>query len=176
MKKFVDGHYLDMTQEEIAAMEAEVKRTELAERYRPFTAGEVSEMLITAQINTLAVDDHTALRMQTFYPTFESAVGQTVKQGFKFTYGGKLWRVNQPELLLQGHYLPGDGTQSLYSRVCEAHTGTMEDPVPYQGNMALEKGKYYFQDGSVYLCVRDTGNPVHHALEDLAGLYAERIF
>ena len=39
--------------------------------------------------------------------------------------------------------------------------------------MALEQGKYYIQDGVVYRCIRDTGNPVHHALADLVGVYVE---
>lgn len=37
--------------------------------------------------------------------------------------------------------------------------------------MALESGKYYNQGGVTYLCNRDTGNPVYHALSELVGLY-----
>lgn len=54
-----------------------------------------------------------------------------------------------------------------------AHAGTADDPIPYEGNMALENGKYYSQDGVVYRCTRDTGNPVFHALSELVGLYVE---
>lgn len=54
-----------------------------------------------------------------------------------------------------------------------AHAGTADDPIPYEGNMALESGKYYSQDGVVYRCTRDTGNPVFHALSELVGLYVE---
>lgn len=53
--------------------------------------------------------------------------------------------------------------------------GTADDPIPYEGNMALENGKYYSQDGVVYRCTRDTGNPVFHALSELVGLYVEAI-
>ena len=41
--------------------------------------------------------------------------------------------------------------------------------------MALESGKYYSQDNVTYLCNRDTGNPVYHALSELVGLYVERV-
>lgn len=41
------------------------------------------------------------------------------------------------------------------------------------GNRALESGKYYSQDGKVYRCTRDTGNPVYNALSELVGLYVE---
>jgi hypothetical protein len=140
---------------------------------RSLTVQDVIEMLIPKQINTLPVDDNTALRMRQFYPTFASVVGQTVKQGFKFTYADKLWKTIQPDLTIQAHYPPGAGTESLYEEVCEIHEGTMDDPIPYNGNMALENGKYYIQDWVIYLCIRDTGNPVYHALSTLVGLYVE---
>lgn len=68
-------------------------------------------------------------------------------------------------------WLPGTGTESLYTRIDEQHDGTKYDPIPYSGNMALEAGKYYSQGGKTYLCNRDTGNPVYNALADLVGLY-----
>ena len=173
MKKYINGQYIDMTAEEIAAMEAEAAQYEAAERTRPLTAEEVTALLIRQQINTLTVDDNTALRMKDFYPAFESVIGQTVKQGFKLTHGGKLWRTEQPEMTIQEHYAPGTGTESLYSEICESHAGTLEDPIPYNGNMALESGKYYSQNSKIYRCTRDTVNPVYNALSELVGLYVE---
>ena len=173
MIKLLNGKYVELTSEEIEAMQKAQAAFEAYERTRPLTESEVSRMLITQQINTLTVDDNTALRMKDFYPAFESIIGQTVKQGFKFTHGGKLWRTEQPEMTIQEHYAPGMGTESLYSEVCESHAGTLEDPIPYSGNMALESGKYYSQDGKIYRCIRDTGNPVYNALSELVGLYVE---
>lgn len=175
MKKYINGQYIDMTAEEIAAMEAEAAKFEAYDRTRPLTESEVSRMLIAQQINTLTVDDNTALRMKDFYPAFESVIGQTVRQGFKFTHGGKLWRTEQPEMTIQEHYAPGMGTESLYSEVCETHAGTLEDPIPYNGNMALESGKYYSQNSKIYRCTRDTVNPVYNALSELVGLYVEEV-
>lgn len=148
------------------------KWTVLPDR-RPLSQSEVSKLIIAQQINTLAVDDNTALRMKQFYPTFESIIGQAVKQGFKFTYGGKLWRVVQPEMTIQSHYPPGAGMESLYTEVCETHAGTLDDPIPYDGNMALENGKHYFQNFTIYLCNRDTVNPVYDPMSELVGLYVK---
>ena len=120
-----------------------------------------------------SIDGNDALTARSLYPTFESIIGKTMKQGFKFTHGGKLWRTEQPEMTIQEHYAPGMGTESLYSEVCETHAGTLEDPIPYNGNMALESGKYYSQNSKIYRCTRDTGNPVYHALSELVGLYVE---
>lgn len=42
------------------------------------------------------------------------------------------------------------------------------------GNMALTAGLYYVQDYTIYLCTRDTVNPVYNAMADLIGLYVEK--
>lgn len=174
MKIYENGKYRELTPSEIAEMEKQANLSAIAERSRPLTESEVSRMLITQQINTLTVDDNTALRMRDFYPTFESIVGQTIeKQGFKFTHNGKLWATVQPNLLIQVHYPPGIGTESLYTEICETHAGTLDDPIPYSGNMALVSGLYYMQDYTVYRCKRDTINPVYQPLSELVDVYLE---
>lgn len=159
----------------VAAIQDSAARAEVEERRRPLSFSEVQEILVRQQINTIAVDDQTALRMRRYYPTFSELVGQTVKNGTKFratdSEDADLYTVIQPELTIQEHYPPGVGTESLYTRIDEQHDGTKYDPIPYNGNMALENGKYYTQDGVLYLCNRDTGNPVYHSLSALVGLY-----
>lgn len=177
IKKYINGKYIDLTPEEITAMQAERAKAESNERTRQLTESEVSRLLIKQQINTLTVDDQTALRMRRYYPTFSELVGQTVTQGTKFrvddSEDADLYKTIQPELTIQAHYPPGVGTESLYTRIDEAHDGTKYDPIPYDGNMALENGKYYIQDGVTYLCNRSTGQPVYNALSELVGLYVE---
>ena len=174
MRKYINGEYIDMTAEEIAAMEVEAAKFEAYERTRPLTAEEVNAMLIRQQINSLAVDDSTALRMRVFYPDWEDMIGQTVeKAGFRFKHGGYLYKTIPANHIFQADWVPGAGTESIYTRIDESHAGTLTDPIPYSGNMALEEGKYYSQSGVVYLCTRDTVNPVHNALADLVGLYVE---
>ena len=177
MRNYVNGKYIEMTTEEITAMQDEAKKAEIQEKFRPLTAEEVTAILVRQQINTIAVDDQTALRMRIYYPTFSELVGQTVKKGTKFratdSEDADLYTVIQPELTIQEHYPPGTGTESLYTRIDEQHDGTKYDPIPYNGNMALQNGKYYTQNNILYLCNRDTGQPVYNALAELVGLYVE---
>ena len=167
MKKYVNGKLVDLTPEEIA----EAKIAAAMEKSRPLTEAEVSRMLITAQINTLSVDDNTALRMLAFYPEWASDTDYTV--GYKVQRNGKLWRCIQAHTSQIG-WEP-ENVASLWTEICESHSGTLEDPIPYNGNMALESGKYYSQDGKVYRCTRDTVNPVYNALSELVGLYVEEV-
>ena len=175
MRIFDGKEYRDMTEEEIAAMKEGSEKAAAEERHRPLSEAEIDSMLIRQQVNTLEVDDDTAFRMKAFYPTFDEVVGQTVKQGFKFTHVEKLYKTLQPQLTIGAHYPPGIGTENLYAQICESHDGSKYDPIPYSGNMALEKGKHYTQGGVTYRCICDTSNPVYSNLTDLVGLYVEAI-
>ncbi len=169
MRIFDGKTYRDMTDEEIAAVQEAQAEYELNERTRPLTESEVSRMLIAQQINTLTVDDNTALRMVAFYPEWAENAEYTA--GYKAQRNGKLWRCIQAHTSQAG-WEP-ENAASLWTEICESHAGTLDDPIPYSGNMALESGKYYMQDGKIYRCTRDTGNPVYNALSELVGLYVE---
>jgi hypothetical protein len=171
MKKYINGEYIEMTPEEIAEMQAEAVKADLIEKSRPLTESEVNRMLITQQINTLAVDDNTALRMKSFYPKWTENTAYTV--GYKVQRNGKLWRVIQPHTSQIG-WEP-ENAASLWEQINETHSGTIDDPIPYSGNMALVSGLYYMQDYVIYLCNRDTVNPVFNALSELVGLYVEAV-
>lgn len=146
------------------------KWTVLPDR-RPMSQSAVNKMLIAQQINTLEVDDNTAIRMRSFYPEWAENTAYAV--GHKVQYGGKLWRVVQAHTAQIG-WEPVN-VPSLWTEVCETHAGTLEDPIPYDGNMALENGKHYSQNSTIYLCNRDTGNPVYNKLAELVGLYVAEV-
>ena len=168
-KIYENGIIRDMTNEEIAAMQDAAARAEAEEKHRPLSAVEVQEMLLRQQINTLSVDDQTAYRMKGFYP--EWAAGEAYTVGYKLLYGGALYKV------LQAHTSQADWTPNavpaMFTRIDEQHDGSKYDPIPYDGNMALENGKYYSQGGVTYRCTRDTGIPVYQPLADLVGIYVE---
>lgn len=171
MRIYENGIYRDMTAEERSTWESDLRKSALQERSRPMTEAEVSRLLISAQINAIPVDDNTALRMAEFYP--EWAGGTAYPVGHKVRYSGKLWRVIQAHTAQAG-WEP-ENAASLWEQICESHAGTLEDPIPYDGNMALAAGLYYHQDYEIYRCTRDTGNPVYHALSELVGLYVEEV-
>lgn len=167
--KILNGIKVEMTPEEITAMQAEQAAYEAYERTRPLSSSEVQEMLVRQQINTIAVDDQTALRMVEFYP--EWSAGQAYTAGYKAQRGGKLWRCLQAHTAQNG-WEP-ENAASLWTEICESHAGTEDDPIPYDGNMALESGEHYIQDHVIYKCTRDTINPVYQPLSELVGIYVD---
>lgn len=177
MKICENGKIRDMTTAEIAAVEEATARREAEEKHRPLTADEVTQMLIRQQVNTLTVDDATALRMIAYYPEWESgkayATADGCPVGYKVVRGGKLYKL-RTEHTSQDNWEPGaTGTESLWTRIDEQHDGTKYDPIPYDGNMALAEGLYYTQGGVIYLCTRSTESPVYNALSELVGAYVE---
>ena len=160
----------DITPEEISAMQTEQAKAEAAERHRPLTESEALSLLLKQQVNTLEVDDQTACRMREFYPAWSAGIAYTA--GYKVQNNGRLWRCRQAHTSQEG-WEP-ENVPALWEEICETHDGSRYDPIPYEGSMALENGKYYSQDGVTYLCNRDTVNPVYNPLRELVGIYVEQ--
>lgn len=92
---------------------------------------------------------------------------------YKVRRNGKVYRAMQAHTS-QDDWMP-ENTPALWEVIDETHAGTLEDPIPYEGNMTLTNGLYYTQDGEVYKCIRDTIYPVHNRLEELIALYVEKV-
>lgn len=134
------------------------------------------------EFKTLGLSAEQMLTHKAFAPKWGEDIkeGDALVKGDKFTYEGKLYAVLQDHTILP-HYYPSVNTASLYVEVTPDYTeegeeyGTLENPIPYEGNMILENGKYYSQDGVVYLCTRDSINPIYHPLSALVGQYVEKV-
>ena len=140
---------MKLTPEEITAMRAKAKRFELMEKSRSLTESEVNRMLIARQINTLAVDDNTALRMVEFYPEWTTDTDYAT--GFKVQYGGTLYKC------LQAHTAQADWTPeaapSLWAKVLIPDPDVIpeweqpESTNPYmQGDKVTHNGKTWVSD------------------------------
>lgn len=162
MKIYENGVYRDMTPEEIEAMEQAQKEYEEQEKHRPLTQDEVFGMMLKQNIQTLSVDDNTALRMVAFYPTWDELCNQSFKadsKGFKFSYNDKLYKTIQDNFTFQSQWVPGEGTSSIYTQIVETQTGTLEDPIIVPSDVTSNAftyiiGRYYKWNDKVYKCER----------------------
>ena len=124
--------------------------------------------LIEKAVQTLS--DEESLKCVTLY---EKWSGNGVAYAFrkKVRHNGKLYKTKQAHTL-QADWSP-DIAVSLFDLINETNAGTKVDPIPYSAGMVLENGKYYSEDGVIYLCNRDTGNAVYNKLLELVGIYVE---
>lgn len=122
----------------------------------------------------IVLTDEQALFSKELYPKWDDLMGQTVEMGFRFRCQDKLYKTKQKSYTFEPQYVPGTtGTESLFEVIDVTHAGTYEDPIPYETNMEIFQGLYYSQGGVLYLCIRDSGQPLYHDLADLVGLYVE---
>lgn len=106
----------------------------------------------TEEINTYNLTPSEALQVKDRYPEWEAGIN--VKAGERYRVEDILWECIKDHIT-QDNWKLGTATLSLWKRVdAEGHAGTMEDPIPYTQNMALEFNKYYTQDGVLYLCIQ----------------------
>lgn len=161
-----------------AAQQAAQQAQQTAEEAAQGAQQNASQARLTAMlINTYALSDEQALQVKDLYPAWEDLVGQALTAGYKLTYNGDLYKVIQAHTA-QSDWLPS-ATPALYglvgTEVSEEgeHAGTQEDPIPYVQMMLLEQGKYYTQDGVLYVGLMDANTGFPADLKDLPTLVKE---
>ena len=93
MKKYVNGKYIELTPEEITAIQQEAQKAELAEKSRPLTESEVSRLFIMQNINTVITDDATASRAVEFHPEMKYD-GSLIPAKTRINWNGTLKRAS----------------------------------------------------------------------------------
>lgn len=126
-------------------------------------------------INTFELSDEEALKRKALYPEWASFIGKSLNTGFKVQYDDKLYKVRQSITTVLENQYPSVNTAALYEEINETASGTIDDPIPYNGNMELFEGLYYSQNGVTYKCTRSTGTAVYHDLSALVGIYVQKI-
>lgn len=153
--------------------ESELMRISLSEAPKCHKEAQTWRNIIEDAVQSIE-DDNVALEAVPLYPMWNVLVSNNAEApvGFRFQHEGNLYKV-AGQHTFAAEWVPGVGTESLYARIDESHAGTIDDPIPYNGNMELISGTYYTQNGVTYLCDRDTGAPVYNALSDLVGIYVQ---
>lgn len=126
----------------------------------------------TEEINTYDLSPSEALQVKDRYPEWETGIN--VKTGERYRVEDVLWECIQAHTT-QDNWKPSMATASLWKTVDEDHKGTIDDPIVYIPPMEIFKDKYYIQNGVIYKCTRDSGQPLTHDLSALVGLYVEKV-
>lgn len=139
-----------------------------------------SRMAVVGELVTKQWNDRTDIGnaealdyMVIVYP-WSKFIGQQLPQGKIVSHDEKLWRVRQAHTA-QEEYAPSMATASLFEVIEKEHAGTLDDPIPYAAPMEIFAGKYYSEDGALYLCTRDSGTALSHALSSFTGIYVEAV-
>lgn len=116
------------------------------------------------------LDDTEAAKLSLCYDAWTT--GKAYKVGDRVESDGKLWKCRQAHTS-QENWKPSINTASLWEVINVENAGTLDDPIPYDQTMTVYNGKYYLEEGIIYKCIRDSGQPLYATCASLVGNYFE---
>lgn len=116
------------------------------------------------------LDDTEAAKLSLCYDPWTT--GKAYKVGDRVESDGKLWKCHQAHTS-QENWKPSINTASLWEVINVENAGTLDDPIPYDQTMTVYNGKYYLEEGIIYKCIRDSGQPLYSTCASLVGNYFE---
>ena len=116
------------------------------------------------------LDDTQAAKLPLCYDPWTTDTAYKV--GDRVECVGKLWKCRQAHTS-QENWKPSLKTASLWEVINVENAGTLDDPIPYDQTMTVYNGKYYLEEGIIYKCIRDSGQPLYATCASLVGNYFE---
>lgn len=164
--KYEDGKLVELTAEE----KEEFYHTQEAEKAIQENAL-LAMMIESARASFLAdLDDTQAAKLYLCYDPWTT--DKAYKVGDRVECDGKLWKCRQAHTS-QENWKPSINSASLWEVINVENAGTLEDPIPYDQTMTVYNGKYYLEEGIIYKCIRDPGQPLYATCASLVGNYFE---
>lgn len=163
--KLVDNSIIELTEDE--------KNTLYPIDQKPMQKQLLEEMMKEEQTKVflISLPDEKAVKIPLMFDAWEDDVeGTKYEIGVRREHGGKLYKCRQAHA--KAHYTP-DTIPALWEVINETHSGTIDDPIPYDEHMTVFNGKYYLENGIKYRCVRDSGQPLYANCSALVGNYFE---
>lgn len=160
LEGMTDAEYEDYTEPEVETYVKDV----------PSADDIVSQLKELAQAQVEALTDDEAKKVPALFPLWETEKAYAV--GDRVWYQASLYKCVQAHTS-QSTWNPKDAT-SLWANVSEESQeadGSREHPFEWQSGMTSYNGKYYTEDGILYLCTRDSGNPLYFPIASLIGTY-----
>ena len=124
---------------------------------------------VTMNINSYSLTNKQSVSVRNMFPHWEDYIGKSLNEvGFKVLYKDDLYEILQPvPTVLEGQ--TPDIVPANYGLVSE-HEGTKEDPIPYVHWLVIRKGKYYTENGILYIGLMDAPNGYDADLSTLVTL------
>ena len=137
----------------------------------PTVDEQVRELILEQYNKRTDITDEDALKRPLLVYAWESYIGKSLTNGQIVSYKDTLYRVRQDISAVLADQYPSLDTAALFEAIEVEASGTADDPIAYVPPMEIFNGKYYTQNGVLYLCTRDSGTALSHDLSALVGLY-----
>lgn len=163
LEAMTDAEYEDYTEPEVETYVKDV----------PSADDIVSQLKELAQTQVEALTDDEAKKVPALFHLWtDHKQGDSIAAGVREWYKGSLYKCITPHNW-QSDWAP-DVATSLWANVSEESQeadGSHEHPFAWESGMTCYNGKYYIEDGILYLCTRDSNAPLYHPIASLINLY-----
>lgn len=163
LEGMTDAEYEDYTEPEVETYVKDV----------PSADDIVSQLKELAQAQVAELTDDEAKKVPALFHLWtDHNQGDSIAAGVREWYKGSLYKCITPHNW-QSDWAP-DVATSLWANVSEESQeadGSREHPFAWESGMTSYNGKYYTEEGILYLCIRDSGNPLYFPISSLIGTY-----
>lgn len=163
LEGMTDAEYEDYTEPEVETYVKDV----------PSADDIVSQLKELAQAQVAELTDDEAKKVPALFHLWTNhKQGDSIAAGVREWYKGSLYKCITPHKW-QSDWAP-DVATSLWANVSEESQeadGSREHPFAWEQGMTSYNGKYYTENGILYLCTRDSGAPLYHPIASLINLY-----
>lgn len=169
--KIVDQQFVKIEEEEKKQLYPFLYPDEL-ELEKAMQEASLLAMMKASALNSFLVElpDSDAAKLPLCYDAWKTDTAYKV--GDRVLCDGKLWKCRQAHTS-QENWKPSINTASLWEVINVENAGTLDDPIPYDQTMTVYNGKYYLEEGIIYKCIRDSGQPLYATCASLVGNYFE---
>ena len=162
LEGMTDAEYEEYTEPEIESYVKDV----------PSADDIVSQLkeLVSTQVSELS--DEEAKKVPALFPLWKDLIGKTATLNQRVYFNASLYKCIQPHEV-QATWTP-DVSPSLWQNVSEEAQeadGSHDRPYQWQSGMTSYNGKYYTENNTLYICIRDSGGPLYYNIADLIGIY-----
>lgn len=164
LEGMTDAEYEDYTEPEVETYVKDV----------PSADDIVSQLKELAQAQVAELTDDEAKKVPALFPLWETEKAYAV--GDRVWYQASLYKCVQAHTS-QSTWNPKDAT-SLWANVSEESQeadGSREHPYAWTSGMTSYNGKYYTENGKLYICIRDSISALYHNIADLIDIYFSKV-
>lgn len=171
MKIFMRGVLRDVTDQELEIFRA--KQIPEDKYIVHMFADEMFEIM-TPELRE-SIPDESAKYIAIYFPHWDGA-GVDYALDDRVYYKGTLYKCITAHTS-QETWTP-DYSPSLWRNISEEGQdadGSIEHPYTWEIGMTSYEGKYYTEDGKLYICIRDSISALYHNIADLIGIYFNEV-
>ncbi|MBR6354254.1 MAG: hypothetical protein IKS01_00565 [Paludibacteraceae bacterium] len=136
-----------------------MRAQEVARRLRPLIVKASASLSDTDALQAVELFDE-------WLPDTDYSIGDRRR------YEGVLYKARQAHTSQEIY--PPNIVPALWEVVAPEGKGDSPDnPIEYDQSMAIEEGKFYIENDVIYICTRNSVNPLYTALANVIGNYVE---